>query len=143
MASINKIDSLGLGEYILQLAGEGKGSREISTILDTVKGVKISHASVNSWLKSVRQERAETTKAVVQETIKATVPRDLQILDEQIMQLDGWRKDETLKISDRLQIIREQRATISVKLDKSGANENDISDFATALQAARERAKNV
>lgn len=124
MASINKIDSLGLGEYVLQVAGEGKGSREIAALLDTVKGVKVSHASVNSWLKSVRKERAETTKAVVQEAIKATVPRDLEILDEQILQMDVWRRDDSLKISDRLQVIKEQRATIAEKLKHSGAGED-------------------
>lgn len=128
MASLSKIDSLGLGEYVLQLAGEGKGSRDIAEMLNTVKGVKISYVSVASWLKSVRKERAETTKAVVQETIKATVPRDLEILDEQIAQMDAWRKDDRLKIGDRLCVISEQRKTIAEKLKYSGASEQDDKD---------------
>ena len=123
MASINKIDSLGIGDYVLEKSGEGKGSREIAALLESEKGVKLAHTTVNGWLKSVRQERTETTKAIVQEKIKATVPRDLEILDEQLVQMDGWRRDDTLKISDRLQVIKEQRATIAEKLKHSGADE--------------------
>ena len=128
MAALSKIDTLGLGEFVLKLSALGKGSREIAQELVRVHNVQIAYTSVNNWLKSIRQERAETTKAVVQETIKATVPRDLEILDEQIMQMDEWRKDGGLKISDRLQVIKEQRATIAEKLKHSGANEDTSKD---------------
>ena len=87
--------------------------------------VSISAEAIRKYLKTIRQDRAETTKALVQETIKATVPRDLEILDEQIMQMDEWRKDDDLKISDRLQVIKEQRATIAEKLKHSGAEEKE------------------
>lgn len=132
MASLGKIDSLGLGEYVLQLAGEGKGSREIAEMLNTVKGVKLSYVSVNSWLKSVRQERAETTKAVVQETIKATVPADLEILENIRDQLNNYRlgKDENglpirLKVSEKLLCIDRLNKVIDTRLKYSGAAEPD------------------
>ena len=128
MAALNKIDTLGIGEFVLELSGQGKGSREIAQELERVHNVKIAYTSVNNWLKSVRQERAETTKAVVQEAIKATVPRDMEILDEQIAQMDAWRKDERLKIGDRLCVISEQRKTIAEKLKYSGAGEPDDKD---------------
>lgn len=145
MAALSKIDSLGLGEFVLELAGHGKGSRDIAQELEHVHNVKIAYTSVNNWLKSVRKERAETTKAVVQDAIKATVPRDLEILDEQIAQMDAWRKDDSLKISDRLYVISEQRKTISEKLKYSGAGEaspgDALNSIADELKAARERAE--
>ncbi|WP_094603452.1 hypothetical protein SPSIL_015070 [Sporomusa silvacetica DSM 10669] len=132
MASLSKIDSLGIGEYVLRLAGEGKGSREIAELLNTVKGVKISYVSVNTWLKSVRKERAETTKAVVQDKIKATVPTDLDILESIRDQLNNYRlgKDEngdqiTIKTSEKLLCIDRLNKVIDTRLKYSGADDKE------------------
>ena len=100
-------------------SSNGQIAEQIKTEFD----VSISAEAIRKYLKTIRQDRAETTKALVQETIKATVPRDLEILDEQILQMDEWRRDDSLKISDRLQVIKEQRTTIAEKLKHSGANE--------------------
>jgi len=121
--AISQIDQRGLAGYVIALSAEGLGCREISARLKQDHNFILSFAAVNNWLRGVRQERAETTQAVVQEVIKATVPRDLEILNEQIMQMDEWRKDDSLDVRERLQVIKEQRATIATKLDKCGASE--------------------
>jgi len=84
MAAINKIDKYELGELVLKLAGENKTAEAIAGIITTeLNGIdSISQPSVSRWLKSVRQERSEQTKHIVQEHIKATVPLDLEALDE-------------------------------------------------------------
>ena len=84
MAAINKIDKYELGELVLKLSGENKTAEEIAGLI-TVKlaGLdSISQPSISRWLKNVRLERSEQTKHIVQEHIKATVPKDLEALDE-------------------------------------------------------------
>lgn len=122
MARANKIDELGLGSEILELASKGKSSREIVAIL-AAKGYAISQPSVARYLASVRRERAEATKAIVRDHIRATVPSDLAALDTIIAQEMAWFRDESRKLSERLAVAKELRQTIDTKLKYSGAGE--------------------
>ncbi len=124
MGRPNKIDQNGLAEVVLELAVT-KTSRQIAEILKREHGVDIGHVAVARYIQGIRQERAEATKALVQETIKATVPRDLEILDEMIEQERGWFRDPELKLGERLLVARELRQTIDTKLKYSGAGPGD------------------
>ena len=130
--AISQIDQKGLAEFVLGLSGEGLGCREIAKRLEQEKGLKMAHTSVNKWLKAVRTERAEDTKALVQENIKGTVPRDLEILTETRDQLNNYRQgmDEDgnpiqIKISERLMCIDRLNKVIDTRLKYSGAEEKE------------------
>lgn len=127
MARPNKIDQHGLSEVVLGLATT-MTSRQISEKLQQEYGVDVSHVAVARYIKDIRQERAEQTKALVQEKIKATVPRDLDILDELIAQELEWFKGGDMEIIDKLSVAKELRQTIDTKLKYSGAGvqENEL-----------------
>lgn len=120
MARPNKIDQLNLAEDVLELALT-KTSREISAILKAKHGVDVSHVAVARYIQGMRKERAEATKAVVQEHIRATVPTDLQTLDQIIAQEVDWFKSVDLDIAAKLAVAKELRQTIDTKLKYSGA----------------------
>jgi hypothetical protein len=137
MARPSKIDQLGLAEKVLAMALT-KTSREISAVL-RAEGYDISHVAVARYIKGVRQERAEQTKALVQDTIKATVPRDLEVLEHVRDQLDGWRRDEGIDLPLRLQVIDRLQRVIELRLKHCGAEEG-AQDLLDAIVAAyRER----
>jgi len=127
VAKPNKIDQNGLSEVVLELATT-KTSRQIAEYLKQEYGLEISHAAVARYIRDMRQERAEQTKALVQEKIKATVPRDLDILDELIAQELSWFKAKSMETSEKLAVAKELRQTIDTKLKYSGAGagENEI-----------------
>lgn len=127
MARPNKIDQHGLSEVVLGLATT-MTSRQISEKLKQEYGVDVSHVAVARYIKDIRQERAEQTKALVQDKIKATVPRDLDILDELIAQELEWFKGGDMEIIDKLSVAKELRQTIDTKLKYSGAGvqENEL-----------------
>jgi len=84
MAAQSKIEKHKLTERTLALAGEGRTTNEIAQVLTKELGGRdtVSQPTVARFLKGVRQERSEQTKQVVHDHIKATVPADLQALDE-------------------------------------------------------------
>lgn len=84
MAQLNKIEKYNLAERVLALAAEGKTTAQIADILTAeLTGTdSISQPAVSRWLKSVREERSNQTKQIVHDHIKATVPKDLEALDE-------------------------------------------------------------
>lgn len=120
------IEKNGLTEKVLGLSAT-MSSREISALLKAEHGVNISYQAINNFVKGVRAERAEQTKAIVQEHIKATMPTDLDTLDRLIKQELEWFDDpeqkHNLKISEKLQVAKELRQTIDTKLRYSGAAE--------------------
>lgn len=125
MAKPNKIDQLGLSEKVLELATTNT-SRGISMYLQKQHNVDISHVAVARYIQGTRKERAETTKALVQETIKATVPKDLELLerlrDEQAeLVFNPITKSEDPELW--LKATKELRATIESRLKHSGAEE--------------------
>lgn len=106
---------------ILLLSQRGKSPQKIADILHKKYGVEISHVTVYRLLKDVQEERAATTKRIVQEHIQKTVPKDLELLDEIIAKMRKWLEARKYKINTKLLIIRELRQTIDVKLKYSGA----------------------
>ena len=124
MALTSKIERLGLGERILAMAGEGKSSREIAARL-AAENISLSQPSIIRFLSSVRKERSETTKAIVEERIRANLPRDLDILDDVIHKEKEWFDSEQLTLSQRVMVAKELRQAIDTKLKYSGAGEQE------------------
>jgi lysyl-tRNA synthetase class I len=120
--ALTVIERNGLVEKVLSLSLT-KSTREISKILEEEDGVSITFKTVANFIKAVRQERAEATKALVQESIQATVPQDLKILDELIAQQLEWFRDGSMDTADRLNVSKELRQVIATKLKYSGAEE--------------------
>ncbi len=137
MAKTCKIDKHGLSERVLALAVTHT-SREIATILKA-EGYDVSHVAVARYIKGVRQERAAQTRALVQDTIKATVPRDLELLEQIRDQLDSWRRDETLEVGQRLFVIDRLQRVIELRLKHCGAEEGPQDILDAIVAAYRER----
>lgn len=112
-----------IGEKIMSLA-PSHSNRQIADILKQA-GIQLSHTSVSKFIRSQRKERAEQTKVIVQEHIRVTVPTDLQILQEIRDQLNEWRKDDSLRVSERLMVIDRLNKVIDMRLKFSGAEEPD------------------
>lgn len=119
------IEKNGLVEKVLSLS-LSKSTREIAKILKEEDGVNVTFKTVANFIKGIRQERAEVTRGLIQETIQATVPRDLLILDELITQQRDWFKSSSLEIPDKLLVAKELRQTIATKLKFSGAEESNV-----------------
>jgi hypothetical protein len=66
---------------IIQLAGEGKSTREIAAALTTKHGLQIGHVAVARWLSERRAERAEVSRGVAREELSKTVTADVRRLD--------------------------------------------------------------
>ena len=116
------IERRGLAEKVLQLS-LNKSTREIAEILQKEDGVSVTFKTVANFLKGIREERAQATRALVQKSIQASVPRDLEILDELIIKEYEWFCDNNMGLNDRLEVSRELRQVIATKLKYSGAEE--------------------
>lgn len=126
-----------IGEKIMSLA-PSHSNRQIAAALEQA-GIRLSHTSVAKFIRSQRKERAEQTKAIVQEHIRVTVPTDLQILQEIRDQLNEWRKDDSLRVSERLMVIDRLNKVIDTRLKFSGAEEPDNDEFADMTDEELER----
>ncbi len=84
MAAVNKIEKYGLQERVLALTGEGKTTAVIADIITSELNQRdaISQPTVARWLKSVRQERSEQTRDIVQKHLEISLPADLDALEE-------------------------------------------------------------
>lgn len=124
VAGVSKIESLGLASKVVTLSGT-LTSREIARRLQEEDGVEIAHNTVSRFLKDLREERAEQTKALVQDHMEQSLEHDLQLLDKLIQQEHEWFFSDDLKVSEKLLVARELRQTIETKLKYSGAGGND------------------
>ena len=106
--------------------------RQIQTVLDS-QGIKLSSATIGNLIKANRDERAGMTKEVVFEHIKKTVVTDLEILEEMRNQLNNYRSNPELKISEQLQCIDRLNKVIDTRLKYSGASDPDNRAAATEL----------
>ena len=82
----SKIEKYGFQDRVLKLYSEpGMTSLRIAQVLtEELQGNdSISQPTVSRWLKDVRDERREETRQVVNEHIKANIPKDLEALDIQ------------------------------------------------------------
>jgi len=134
MPKPSKIEQHGLEKDVLDWTSQGMSSRDISAKIMEEKKIYISHSSIVSFIKSVREERAETSRAIVQEHMQKTLPDDLELLDEMNQELSEWFKDESLSKRERLRIYDSLLRGIDMKLKNSGASENSTEDFLKALK---------
>lgn len=91
-----KIQKYGLEERILDLS-LGRTSSQVAELVTAelqAKGIQdqISQPTVSRFLRKVRASRAEETRNIVQEHIKAHVPKDLEAIEEiELWLLDRFR----------------------------------------------------
>lgn len=124
MSAQNKIEKYQLQDRTLELSARpGLTHTQIAEILTTELAgrASVSQATVSRWLKAVRQERGEQTRQVVQDHIQATVPADLQALEE----VEGWL----------LGIFRDQTELLKIR-DTSMLGDRDLERLAAAVQAS-------
>lgn len=119
------IEKNGLVEKVLALSLT-KSTRDIAKILKDEDNVGVTFKTVANFIKGIRQERALATRTLVQASIQATVPRDLEILDELISKELEWFRDGALETIDRLNVSKELRQVIATKLKCSGLEEQGI-----------------
>ena len=134
MPKISKIVQLELEKLVLSLAAKGMSSREISKEIKEQKNIIVSYVTVNKFLQETREERAETSKRIIQETIQKTIPTDLENLDNMNNKLLEWFNDENMKKSQRIQIYNSLLKGIELKLKHSGAGEDTITDLTEVLK---------
>ncbi len=134
MPRMNTIIKYNLESYVLDLVRQGLSSREIASKIKVDHNREISHNAVHRFTKEIREERAEVSKAVVQEHIQKTVPTDLQDLDDVLSVF----KDSLPKKGDEikpkhLQFYYAWIKGFELKLKYSGAGEsnNDPNDMVT------------
>lgn len=87
MPAANKIEKYRLEGRILALSGQGLTTHEVAEAVtrdlnEKAINDKISAASIARFLRTVREERSAQTRELVREHIKATVPADLDALQE-------------------------------------------------------------
>jgi intein-encoded DNA endonuclease-like protein len=134
MPKPSKIEQHSLEKDVLDWTRQGMSSREIAAKIGEEKGLNISHRAIAAFIKSAREERAETSRAIVQEHMQKTLPDDLELLDEMNQELSEWFKDESLSKRERLRIYDSLLRGIDMKLKNSGASENSTEDFLKALK---------
>lgn len=117
------------GEIVCIIMGLSatQSNRQIEETLAS-QGIKLSRTSIGNIIKENRQERSEQTREVVKEHVKKTVTTDLDILQEMRDQLDDYRKDSSLRISEKLMCIDRLNTVICTRLKCSGAFEAEKKD---------------
>ena len=134
MPKPSKIEQHGLEKDVLEWTSQGMSSRDISAKIMEERKIHISHTSISSFIKAVREERAETSRAIVQEHMQKTLPNDLQLIDEMNSELSKWFRDNSLSKRERLRIYDSLLRGIEMKLKNSGAGENSTEDFLKSLK---------
>jgi hypothetical protein len=85
MGGKNIIKSFNLEDRILALSAQGMSSREIAARItknDLVGKGSVSQPTVARFLKTVRKERGITARTIVDDYLKTSIPKDLELLDE-------------------------------------------------------------
>lgn len=127
MPRVSKIVQYELENKVLSLASQGMSSRDIEKVIKKEEKKNVSYVAINKFLQETREERAESSKRLVQEHIQKTMPSDLENLDNMNEELLKWFKDTKIKKSQRLQVYNSLLKGIELKLKHSGASEEDKS----------------
>lgn len=117
------IEQMGLTGRVLELASRGLSSRAISEQL-AAEGYRISHVSVNAFLRRVRQEAREASRQVVQAHVEKSLPTDLDHLErlrDALMQDFEAAKDPY----QRAVIANQLRQVLALRLKMAGADQAD------------------
>ncbi len=113
---------------VLDLAGQGKSTRQISDHLGTL-GIKASYKAVGRLLQELRKERSEVARAVVREELSTTLTADIRRLERLVKQaMSRIRKGADGKKPDPdtwCRLAEQARKLIETKLKHSGADEPD------------------
>jgi hypothetical protein len=110
-------------ELVLELAGQGKSTRQISEHLGTV-GIKASYKAVGRLLQELRAQRAEVAKAVVREELSTTLTADVRRL-ERLVKKTLARIRKGVDADTFCKLAEQARKLIETKLKHSGAAEPD------------------
>jgi hypothetical protein len=160
MAQESKIIKHHLVDLSLELRGQGKSTTKIAELLTlelakrepTILNIDtgelehdtISQPTVYRFIKAVDKERAATTKAIVQDYLKESTPKDLEALDEVLNFNMAILKNEKVTVDPknpenqtlvkgdydvklRQAAGREVVNTVATKLRFSGVLDSDIS----------------
>lgn len=133
MPRISKIIQFQLEDKVLSLASQGMSSREIEKSLKETENKNISYVAINKFLQETREERAETSKRIVQEHIQKSIPGDLENLDSMNIKLLEWFNDSSLKKSQKLKIYDALLKGIGLKLKYSGADNSSAEKIIEVL----------
>ncbi len=142
MAQLNEIEKLGLTEKVIRLSST-KSAREIKDILKDEDNATISHVTISKYIREIRQERQEATKAAIAETVTPGLTSDLEFFDEMLetyrelfrsysgkesknkkIGLGGEKLRDATKV-DPMNLIavgKEYRATIETKVKIAGGD---------------------
>lgn len=125
MAAASKITP----QLIAQIMGLSAlhSNRQIEAILSE-QGIKLSNVSIAKIVKEHRRDRSGQTKEAVQVQIVKTVMTDLDILEDMRNQLNDYRKDPNLRVSEKLMCMDRLNKVIDTRLKYSGAGEPDEKD---------------
>jgi len=98
----SKIDREKLAPVILDLQSKGvTTSAAIAQKLEEL-GYKISQPSVSRWLKAHNDVTRDTTRKLVEDHVKATVPADLEALEEMEAACLSWAKEDESAMAERV-----------------------------------------
>lgn len=157
MARISEIVKQGLEKKVIELS-INKSSREIADILEKEDGFKISYAAVANFIKEIRQERQEATKASIAETVTPGLNKDLEFFDEMLdtyrelfralsgrhpekaIGLGGEKLADSVKVEPKglAEIGKEYRATVELKVKiAGGTGEDEISALGQLVNSLR------
>jgi hypothetical protein len=143
MARLNEIEKNNLTEKVIKLSST-KSAREIVEILSNENQVNISHTTIAKYIKEIRQDRQEATKAAIAETVTPGLTVDLEFFDEMLetyrelfRSYSGKETDKDKKLGlggeklrdapkvDPISLIsigKEYRATVETKVKISGGD---------------------
>ncbi len=119
---MSKIEANGLSGKVLSLSATHT-SRQISARIREEDGVCLAYTTVARFLKGIRAVRAELSRGLLQEQMRADVPHDLEILRALRDQLVIWMLDDGLGLAERLPVIDRLQRVIDTRLRYSGLEE--------------------
>jgi len=110
---------------ILQLTGEGKNPREIAEILTKKYNVPISRIGVYKDIQKSKEKRKEIAREVAEKYVAESIPSDLEIMGNAILELNKMAYDTKLKTKERMFALKEVISATATRLKISGVGADD------------------
>ena len=114
---------MGIAGRVLELAAQGLSSRAISQRL-AAEGYRISHVSVNAWLRKRREEAREASRQIVQAHVERSLPTDLEHL-ERLRDALAQDFEQAKDPYQRAIIANQLRQVLALRLKVAGADQAD------------------
>ncbi len=121
MARTSKVELSGLVDVVTELM-RTKTTAEIHGILQRDYGWEHGVRPVERFCAKVRSEQGRLNREAIEAAIAPTVGRDIATLDAAIERLAEWFRDDNLRKSERLMVVRELRQVIDTKLRNAGGD---------------------